>query len=149
LRRRHLPGHRARRDRRPRAARRGQDARGLEPHARRAAGTQHRLAEAEGTLLAARAFFYEAVATAWAGTADELAGRAGLRLAATHAARTAADVTRTMYDLGGGSAIYESSPLQRRFRDAHTATAHFQVAPQTYEVIGRVMLGLPADTSRL
>jgi len=111
--------------------------------------TQQRVAEGEAALLAARAFFYEAVATAWASGGDDLPSRAALRLAATHAARTAADVTRSMYDLGGGTAIYESSPLQRRFRDAHTATAHFQVAPQTYEVIGRVMLGLPADTSRL
>jgi alkylation response protein AidB-like acyl-CoA dehydrogenase len=111
--------------------------------------TQQRVAEAEGALLAARAFFYDAVATAWEATGDDLPARAGLRLAATHAARTSADVVRSMYDLGGGTAIYESSPLQRRFRDVHTATAHFQVAPQTYEVIGRVLLGLPADTSRL
>ena len=36
-----------------------------------------------------------------------------------------------MYDLGGGTAIYDDSPLQRRFRDAHTATAHFQVNAAT------------------
>ncbi len=34
-----------------------------------------------------------------------------------------------MYDLGGGSAIYEDSALQRCFRDARAATAHFQVNP--------------------
>jgi len=32
-----------------------------------------------------------------------------------------------MFDLAGGTAIYDDSPLQRRFRDAHTATAHLQV----------------------
>jgi alkylation response protein AidB-like acyl-CoA dehydrogenase len=77
------------------------------------------------------------------------AARVALRLAATHATRTAAEVVASMYDLGGGSAIYQSSPLQRRFRDAHTATAHFQVNPATYELLGRLLLGLPARTEQL
>jgi alkylation response protein AidB-like acyl-CoA dehydrogenase len=75
--------------------------------------------------------------------------RLGLRLAATHAVRTSAEVARAMYDLGGGTAIYDSSPLQRRFRDAHTATAHFQVNPSTWELAGRVLLGLPTRTVQL
>jgi alkylation response protein AidB-like acyl-CoA dehydrogenase len=75
--------------------------------------------------------------------------RLGLRLAATHAARTAADVARAMYDLGGGAAIYETSPLQRRFRDAHTVTAHFQVNAASWELAGRVLLGQPTETGML
>ena len=51
-----------------------------------------------------------------------------------------------MYDLGGGSAIYDDSPLQRRFRDAFTATAHFQVNEASRELPGRILLGQPADT---
>ena len=70
-------------------------------------------------------------------------------LAATHAVRTAADVAREMYDLGGGSAIYDDSPLQRRFRDAHTATAHFQVNPVTWELTGRLLLDQPTETAML
>jgi hypothetical protein len=35
--------------------------------------------------------------------------------------------------------------LQRRFRDAHVATQHMMVAPPTYELAGRVLLGLPTD----
>jgi alkylation response protein AidB-like acyl-CoA dehydrogenase len=54
-----------------------------------------------------------------------------------------------MYDLGGGSAIYDDSPLQRRFRDAHAATAHFQVNPATWELTGRLLLGQPTDTTML
>jgi alkylation response protein AidB-like acyl-CoA dehydrogenase len=75
--------------------------------------------------------------------------RAGLRLAATHAVRTSADVVRSMYDLAGGSAIYDDSPLQRRFRDAHTATAHFQVNEASRELPGRILLGQPADPAML
>jgi alkylation response protein AidB-like acyl-CoA dehydrogenase len=75
--------------------------------------------------------------------------RVGLRLAATHAVRSAAAVARDMHDLGGGAAIYESSPLQRRLRDAHAATAHFQVNAATWELTGRLLLGQPTETTML
>ncbi|MYR64119.1 hydroxylase, partial [Streptomyces sp. SID625] len=52
-------------------------------------------------------------------------------------------------ELGGGAAIHEDPPLQRRFRDAHTVTAHIQVNATTYEMAGRHLLGLPVDTARL
>ena len=70
-----------------------------------------------------------------------LAARTRLRLAATHGVRVSADVVRTMYDLAGGSAIYDDAPLQRRFRDAFTATAHFQVNEASRELPGRILLG--------
>jgi alkylation response protein AidB-like acyl-CoA dehydrogenase len=111
------------------------------------------VAAAEASLRAARLLVYSAVDNAWreASGPDPVSqdARLALRLAATHATRTAAEVVASMYDLGGGSAIYESSPLQRRFRDAHTATAHFQVNPATYELLGRLLLGLPARTEQL
>jgi alkylation response protein AidB-like acyl-CoA dehydrogenase len=54
-----------------------------------------------------------------------------------------------MYDLAGGTAIYDESPLQRHFRDAHTATAHFQVNEASRELPGRILLGQPADALML
>ncbi len=115
--------------------------------------TQAAVGEAEAALRAARSFFYEAIEEAWAAAQEDAPvgefQRLGLRLAATHAVRSSADVARSMYDLGGGTAIYEDSPLQRRFRDAHTATAHFQVNPAMWELTGRVLLGLPAKTAQL
>jgi alkylation response protein AidB-like acyl-CoA dehydrogenase len=54
-----------------------------------------------------------------------------------------------MYDLGGGTAIYDDSPLQRRFRDAYTATAHFQVNTASRELQGRLLLEQPADSLML
>lgn len=116
-------------------------------------GAQAALAEAEAKLRGARAFFYEAIGEAWtktvAGAPLETPDRAALRLAATYATRTSADVVRAMYDLGGGSALFLSSPLQRRFRDAHAGTQHMMTAPQTYELAGRVLMGLPTDASLL
>jgi alkylation response protein AidB-like acyl-CoA dehydrogenase len=111
------------------------------------------LARAEASLRAARALYYQAIDEAWeaAQAPDPVSTelRLGLRLAATHAVRTAAEVARDMYDLGGGSAIYDTSPLQRRFRDAHTATAHFQVNPATWELTGRLLLDQPTETAML
>jgi alkylation response protein AidB-like acyl-CoA dehydrogenase len=115
--------------------------------------TQAAVGEAEAALRAARALYYGAIEDAWEAAQQEgpvsEALRLGLRLAATHAVRTSADVARAMYDLGGGTAIYEDSPLQRRFRDAHAATAHFQVNPATWELAGRLLLGLPTKTVQL
>lgn len=115
--------------------------------------TQSEVGRAEAALGSARAFVFEAIARARASADDgegvALAERARLRLAATHATRTAATVVDAMYELGGGSSIYESNALQRRFRDVHVATQHMMVAPATFELAGRVLLGLDADVSQL
>ncbi|HEX3782566.1 MAG TPA: acyl-CoA dehydrogenase family protein [Pseudonocardiaceae bacterium] len=115
--------------------------------------TQAAVAESEAALRAARLLMYSAVDEAWQAAQHERPvsekSRLGLRLAATHVVRTSAAVAETMYDLGGGAAIYQTSPLQRRFRDAHTATAHFQVNPATFELLGRLLLGVPTRTEQL
>jgi alkylation response protein AidB-like acyl-CoA dehydrogenase len=115
--------------------------------------TQAAVATAESALEAARALYYQGIATAWhaaqGGEGVSVEARNRLRLAATHAVRTSADVVRDMYDLAGGSAIYDSSPLQRRFRDAYTATAHFQVNEASRELPGRILLDQPADVAML
>ncbi len=111
------------------------------------------LAENVAKLKAARAFYYEAVGKAWdkatATGVIAIEERAGLRLAATHAARTSAAVAREMYELGGGSSLFLSNPLQRRFRDGYAGTQHMMIAPQTYELTGRFLMGLPTDASFL
>jgi alkylation response protein AidB-like acyl-CoA dehydrogenase len=45
------------------------------------------------------------------------------------------------YRLGGGSALYASSPLQRRLRDIHTASQHAAVQPASYQRCGALLLG--------
>jgi alkylation response protein AidB-like acyl-CoA dehydrogenase len=114
---------------------------------------QGAVAAAESALEAARALYYQAIDAAWRASLDEapvpVEARNGVRLAATHGVRTAADVVRSMYDLAGGSAIYDGAPLQRRFRDAFTATAHFQVNLASRELPGRILMGEPADVAML
>jgi indole-3-acetate monooxygenase len=117
------------------------------------APTQMSVAAAEAALRGAEVLFYDAIADAWQAAQGEepvsVELRNGLRLAATHAVRTSADVARSMYDLGGGTAVYDGAPLQRHFRDAYTATAHFQVNEASRELPGRILLGLPADATTL
>jgi indole-3-acetate monooxygenase len=114
---------------------------------------QAAVATAESALEAARAGYYQAIDAAWqaslAGPAVPLEARTRIRLAATHGARVSADVVRSMYDLAGGSAIYDGAPLQRRLRDAFTATAHFQVNEASRELPGRILLGQTTEAAML
>lgn len=113
--------------------------------------TQAAVAEAEAALRSARSFFYETVGACWdtvtAGDPIELQQRALLRLACTNATRSATLAVDTAYTHGGSTSIYDSSPLQRHFRDIHAITQHVATAPHTLEPIGRVLLGVPMDTS--
>jgi alkylation response protein AidB-like acyl-CoA dehydrogenase len=115
--------------------------------------TQARVAEAEAELGAARAGLAAAIDGAWRSASDggsiPLPERARLRLAATFAVRAGARIASSMYDLGGGSSIYRASALQRCLRDAHVVTQHAMVGEGTYELAGRVLLGLDGDTSQL
>lgn len=114
---------------------------------------QGHFAEAEAMLGAARSFLLETTrgVRGVASTQGEigLTERARLRLAATHATRSAARVVDLMYEAGGGTSVYASNPLQRHFRDVHVATQHIMVAPPTWTLAGAVLLGHDADTSLL
>ncbi len=117
------------------------------------AAVQGELARTEATLRSARGLLLTEANTAWeaaqAGEAVSEEHKLGLRLAATHATAAAAEATTSCYHAAGGSSIYETSPLQRRFRDVHVATQHMMVGPATWELSGRLLLGLPTDTWQL
>jgi alkylation response protein AidB-like acyl-CoA dehydrogenase len=116
------------------------------------AATQSGVARAEASLRAARSLLYAATEECWEAArngAISIELRAGMRLASTHAVEASAAAIDEAYRLGGGSAIYETSPLQRRFRDIHAATQHMLVGPATWELAGRSLLGLEFDASQL
>jgi indole-3-acetate monooxygenase len=74
--------------------------------------------------------------------------RAVYRLAIAQAMTNAVQAVDLMYSVAGASAIYATSRLDRCLRDAHTAAAHVWVAPDTYELAGRLLLGLdPGSTT--
>ena len=115
--------------------------------------TQEKVAEAEALVRSSRAWLHDAIGVAWrAAEADgviTIEQRRDLRLATTHATRQCARAVDLMYNLGGGSSVYETSRLQRCFRDIHVATQHMLVATPTLELAGRLFLGLEAETSTL
>ncbi|ABI78410.1 putative hydrolase NrgC [Hyphomonas neptunium ATCC 15444] len=106
-------------------------------------------ARCEAQWRAARAYLFAEIDRVWTiaqgDGAIPMEARADLRLACTHMTRTGADICRTLYDLGGGAALFEASDLQRRFRDAHAITQHIVTAPSTLELTGRILFGLPTD----
>ncbi len=52
------------------------------------------------------------------------------------------------YTLGGGAALYESSPLQRRLRDLHTAAQHAVAQQRHYVGVGKPLLDQAADKAK-
>jgi alkylation response protein AidB-like acyl-CoA dehydrogenase len=55
-------------------------------------------------------------------------------------ATTCVRVADACFSLAGGSAVYESSPLQRRLRDLHTAAQHATVQQRHYVAAGKAVL---------
>ena len=55
----------------------------------------------------------------------------------------AATAVEGMWSVAGTSGIFQSSPLERHFRDMQVLKQHAFYAEQRYETVGRVYLGLP------
>ena len=108
--------------------------------------TQRAIGEAHAWHSAAHAFLQDRAAAVW-DAADRrrsltLEQRIGLRVAATHGIRTAAQVVDAAYTLCGAGAIYHANPIQRRFQDIHVITQHVQGHYVHYETAGQYLLGM-------
>ncbi len=108
------------------------------------------LSEAEGLFRSCKAQMNTAVSHAWdevQSGACSLKTRLDLRITATHVANSSAQIVDLLFHGVGGSAVYSSHPLQRRFRDIHTALQHVLISKVNYETSGKVLLGLETDLS--
>jgi alkylation response protein AidB-like acyl-CoA dehydrogenase len=110
------------------------------------------LGRAEAQLRSGRAFLFEAIEEIWneaaAGRSPTLRQRAIARLAAAKAAEASAQAVDLLFNAAGGSALFESNPLERCFRDVHGTTQHIGTQPANFELAGRVLLGLDPGTPR-
>lgn len=108
------------------------------------------LAQAEARLRSARAFFFESAEAAWqtilTGNPIMPAEANIMRLSATHAAHTCADVVMEAYKMAGIGAIYQESRLQRLVRDSIVVTQHAFLGEGTYDASGAVFVGIPPVT---
>jgi alkylation response protein AidB-like acyl-CoA dehydrogenase len=90
-------------------------------------------ARAEASLRSARAFVLDEAGALWdracAGDMPPLQQRARFQLAAQHAMRAARHAVDAAFDLTGASAVHATHPLQRCFRDLHTAGQHVYFSP--------------------
>jgi alkylation response protein AidB-like acyl-CoA dehydrogenase len=104
------------------------------------------LARAEALVNSARSYFYDNVRRLWetahAGGEVSLDLRASVRLAALTATENSLAAVDTLYRLAGATAIFQSSALERCWRDVHTAAQHVQVQDGRWETAGRVLFGL-------
>ena len=107
----------------------------------------HELGRAEAELLAARALLHEQAWATWSraasGELDDVDAVRGAQVLAW-AAAACARVVDICFTLGGGSSVYDESPLQRRLRDVHAVTQHATLNQRQYAFAGAVLAGHPA-----
>jgi alkylation response protein AidB-like acyl-CoA dehydrogenase len=108
---------------------------------------QHRVGEADTALRAARQLLLDETRTVWDFARDGVSVDPGTRSrimgSAAWVAKSAASVVDTCYTAGGGSALYETSALQRCLRDIHTLTQHAAVNENMIARAGAALLGNP------
>lgn len=118
---------------------------------REVARIQAAIAEATVTRESAATYLYDSVAKLWqavldgAGESETDLLRARARLAAAHAVQSSVRAVDIVHGMAGTSALFRTNPLERQFRDIHTAAAHVMIGPMIYEAAGRVELGRPAE----
>jgi indole-3-acetate monooxygenase len=104
------------------------------------------VAQAEALVSSARGFVFDAFGDLWntmaAGDPPSLKQRARGRLAMAHGSAACLQAVELLYKANGGSSVYAGNVFDRRLRDMQTANQHTVVSLKTWEVTGRVLLGL-------
>jgi indole-3-acetate monooxygenase len=110
---------------------------------------QSQVAQSEARLGAARAFLLGSLEEIWRDVAQSgrltLDHNTTIRLASTWAIHQAREIVDTAYHAAGATAIFESNPFERRFRDVHTVVQQYQGRQAHFETVGQVLLGLQAE----
>src|SRR5947209_3567635 len=110
---------------------------------------QSQAAQSEARLRAARAFLLSSLEQIWHDIARSgrltLYHNTTIRLASTWAIHQAKDIVDTAYHAAGATAIFESNPFERRFRDVHTVIQQYQGRQAHFATVGQVLLGLQAE----
>jgi indole-3-acetate monooxygenase len=107
---------------------------------------QDAVGRAETLLAAARAYFFYVMGDLWTTLVD---GRqpsdkqiALFTSAYPHVVGVCVDVVQLVYKAAGGAAVYQKGPLDRCLRDVLTMNQHVVGTLRTYEMAGRLLLGL-------
>ena len=105
---------------------------------------QYELGRVAADVRAARAFLEAQAKSLWehalAGTVRDDALHTQATQTAVWLATTGVRVAAACFTLGGGGAVYDTSPLQRRLRDMHTAAQHAVAHQRLYLGAGQLLL---------
>jgi alkylation response protein AidB-like acyl-CoA dehydrogenase len=108
---------------------------------------QSQIGIAEAQLASARVFLHHALGEMWNSASHSgtitIEQRVALRMASSHASHLARQVVDTAYHSAGATAIFDSNPFARRFRDMHTVSQQVQAHYSVFEAIGQYFLGMP------
>jgi len=114
---------------------------------------QRQLALAEAGLGSARSYLIDMLTQVWESglPPDDWPrdARARLRLASTYAVTQSRDTVTFAYQAAGSSAIFETNPFERRFRDINTIAQQAQGQPVNLEQAGSALLGCDQTGSRI
>ena len=123
--------------------------RGFKTTLRDDGASQMEVGFAEARLRAARMYLMGTVGEAWdeAQRVNEVSldTRMAIRLAATYAIRQAKDVAETAFDAAGTTAVFASSPFERRMRDLHAVALQLQGRKSHFQTVGQYLLGLDPE----
>jgi indole-3-acetate monooxygenase len=107
---------------------------------------QESVARAEAKLGAARSYLFEVVGDMWSTLVDgqkpSPVQQARFITAYAHVVGECAAAVQLVYKASGGTAVYQTSALDRCLRDVLTMNQHVLGSLRTYEMAGRLLLGL-------
>lgn len=107
---------------------------------------QESVARAEAMLGAARSYLFDVIGDLWATLVDGQKPspfqQARFLTAYTHVVGECVAAVELVYKASGGTAVYQSGALDRCLRDVLTMNQHFIGSLRTYEMAGRLLLGL-------
>jgi alkylation response protein AidB-like acyl-CoA dehydrogenase len=108
---------------------------------------QARTAQADAKISSAQAWLVQLLRQAWdecaAAGAVSFPTRVKLRQAATHQIDSARETAEIVFRESGATAIFDSNPFERRFRDVNTVAIQVQGSIARMQSAGQYYLGLP------
>ena len=107
---------------------------------------QEAVGRAETLLTSARAFVFEVMGDLWE-TLVKGGGPSEVQLARfstahAHVIGVCVEVVQLVYKAAGGAAVYQRGPFDRCLRDILTMNQHVAATLRTYEMAGRLLLGM-------
>jgi len=107
---------------------------------------QEAVGRADTMLTSARAYQFEVIADLWTtlvnGCEPTPMQMARFTTAPTHIIGACVDVVELVCKAVGGTAVYQKAPFDRCLRDILTMNQHVVATLRTYEMAGRLLLGL-------